>query len=206
MLKKLLIAFGVILFISLLGYAGIVYVRNFQPHISRQPTMWERENITEAEYRAREAEESETLSAKEATERFNDFTGLPQFTQISTESVNYFLNEDLSVGTGYLAIPEGDGPFPGIIMIHDSWGLNEQTERKARTSAGQGYAVLAVDLYGGSLPSTQEEAEQMAASVNEFNTQALSNLGFALRYLTNKPEVDGESVTRVGSTFKFLND
>jgi carboxymethylenebutenolidase len=46
---------------------------------------------------------------------------------------------------GYLAHP--DGQHPGVVMIHDVWGLADHTRDLARRLAAQGYAVLAVDLY-----------------------------------------------------------
>jgi len=51
-----------------------------------------------------------------------------------------------SVEFGYLASP-GDGPCPGIVMIHDVWGLAEHTRDMARRLAAEGFAVLAIDLY-----------------------------------------------------------
>ena len=32
---------------------------------------------------------------------------------------------------GYLATPSGTGPFPGVVMIHEAFGLNEMTRRHA---------------------------------------------------------------------------
>ena len=50
---------------------------------------------------------------------------------------------------GYLVIPEGEGPFPGIIVIHEAYGLNENIKDITRRFAEQGYAALAVDLFAG---------------------------------------------------------
>ena len=47
---------------------------------------------------------------------------------------------------GFLALPEG-GPSPGVVMIHDVWGLADHTRDLAGRLAGEGFAVLAVDLY-----------------------------------------------------------
>ena len=53
--------------------------------------------------------------------------------------------------TGYLARPDGPQKGqPGIIVIHEWWGLNENIRTMTRLLAGQGYVALAVDLYGGS--------------------------------------------------------
>src|SRR4249920_551977 len=50
---------------------------------------------------------------------------------------------------GYLARPEGDGPFPGIVVIHEIFGLNENMKDITRRFADQGYVALAVDLFAG---------------------------------------------------------
>jgi carboxymethylenebutenolidase len=54
---------------------------------------------------------------------------------------------------GYLARPKGaKGPLPGIIVIHEWWGLNDNIRAMTRRLAGEGYTALAVDLYGGRTP------------------------------------------------------
>lgn len=50
------------------------------------------------------------------------------------------------VALGYLAHPD-PGPSPGVVMIHDVWGLADHTRDLAGRLAAEGFAVLAVDLY-----------------------------------------------------------
>ena len=53
----------------------------------------------------------------------------------------------------YLAAPEGAGPWPALIVIHEIWGLVPHIEDVARRFAGAGYAALAPDLYSrGAMP------------------------------------------------------
>src|SRR5689334_433573 len=49
--------------------------------------------------------------------------------------------------SAYYARPEGNGPFPGVIVIHEIFGLNENIKDIARRFARAGYAALAVDLF-----------------------------------------------------------
>jgi carboxymethylenebutenolidase len=49
--------------------------------------------------------------------------------------------------SGYLATPESAGPFPGVVMIHEAFGLNDQMRRHADRLALAGYLTLAVDLF-----------------------------------------------------------
>ena len=46
---------------------------------------------------------------------------------------------------GHLAAPR-TGVHPGVVMIHDVWGLSDHTRDLARRLAGEGFAVLAIDL------------------------------------------------------------
>lgn len=48
---------------------------------------------------------------------------------------------------GYLAVPEGAGPFPAVVVIHEAFGLDDQTRRHADRLARAGYLALALDLY-----------------------------------------------------------
>jgi len=48
---------------------------------------------------------------------------------------------------GYLAVPEGEGPFPAVVMIHEVFGLDDQTRRHADRLARAGYLTLALDLF-----------------------------------------------------------
>jgi carboxymethylenebutenolidase len=48
---------------------------------------------------------------------------------------------------GYLARPDGTGPWPGIVLIHEAWGLDDQMRGHADRLARAGYLVLAPDLY-----------------------------------------------------------
>lgn len=48
---------------------------------------------------------------------------------------------------GYLAEPEGTGPFPAVLMIHEVFGINDILRRQADRLAAAGYLTLAVDLF-----------------------------------------------------------
>lgn len=112
--------------------------------------------------------------------------------EVETERVSYAEVGGAEV-VGYLARPAGTAAAPGVIVIQEWWGLNENIESMARQLAGEGYLALAVDLYGGEVASdrTQARALMQAAMAD---TEALEdNLRQAHAYLT------AQGAPRVGS-------
>jgi carboxymethylenebutenolidase len=87
--------------------------------------------------------------------------------------------------TGYLATPEGAGEeIPGLIVIHEWWGLNDNIRTMTRRLAGEGYAALAVDLYRGRVASTPDSARSLMGGVQD--DRAESNLRQAYGWLDDR--------------------
>ena len=74
-------------------------------------------------------------------------------------------------------------PLPAIIVIHEWWGLNDNVRAMADRLAGEGYIVLAVDLFGGKTAKTPEEARQLMLSVVENPESAKENLRLAYKFV-----------------------
>ncbi len=62
------------------------------------------------------------------------------------ESINFSGDKGDIIG-GYMARPLGAGPYPGVIVIHEAFGLEEHTREIARKFAAHGYITIAPDLY-----------------------------------------------------------
>ncbi|HVY65751.1 MAG TPA: dienelactone hydrolase family protein [Gammaproteobacteria bacterium] len=79
------------------------------------------------------------------------------------------LEQDVAYGegqktnlVGFLAMPrDAAEPLPGLIVIHEWWGLNDQIKNVTRRLAAEGYVALAVDLYDGATATTPEKAQQL---------------------------------------------
>src|SRR5213083_860290 len=68
---------------------------------------------------------------------------------------------------GIVYAPHGKGPFPGIIVIHEWWGLNDWVKEQASKLADQGYVALAIDLYRGKVATTREEAHELSRASSD---------------------------------------
>src|SRR6266536_3214214 len=91
---------------------------------------------------------------------------------------------------GYLARPEGDGPFPGVVVIHELFGLNENIRDIARRFADAGYIALGVDLFAG-----RNRAVCMFRFIGEqlfkpLDNNSIRELKTALTFLAEQPGVD----------------
>lgn len=73
---------------------------------------------------------------------------------------------ELDGGRAYLSLPPGaQPPLPALVVIHEWWGLNEHIEHWADRLAADGYAALAVDLFGGKVATTPERAMELMKGV-----------------------------------------
>ncbi|MEM6782678.1 MAG: dienelactone hydrolase family protein [Bacteroidota bacterium] len=94
---------------------------------------------------------------------------------------------------GYAARPaEGEASMPGLIVIHEWWGLNDNIRGQARRLANEGYRVLAVDLYGGSASETVEGARALMTEAMSQPDAVVANLASAAAHLR------AQGATRVG--------
>jgi carboxymethylenebutenolidase len=95
--------------------------------------------------------------------------------EIKTDSINYFENT-----SGYLSEPIQKGNFPGVILIHEWWGLNDNIKSMTRGLASHGYVVLGVDLYAGQVATTPDGARKLLLSFDEqkgiANIEAAENI------------------------------
>lgn len=111
-----------------------------------------------------------------------------------TETVSYKSgNETVS---GFLALPEGHGKHPGLIVIHEWWGLNDQIKDEARKFADQGYVALAMDLYRGKVATTSEEAHELMRGVPD--DRGTRDLVAAYDYLAARRDVEANKIGSVG--------
>ena len=85
---------------------------------------------------------------------------------------------------GYLAMPEDAAePLPGLIVIHEWWGLNDNIKAMTERLAGEGFIALAVDLYGGEVAADPAAAQGLMTELMGDPDAARANLEQAYGYL-----------------------
>ncbi|HUA00155.1 MAG TPA: dienelactone hydrolase family protein [Candidatus Aquilonibacter sp.] len=98
--------------------------------------------------------------------------------------------------SGFLATPEKPGRYPGLVVIHEWWGLTDWVKGETEKLAGQGYVALAVDLYRGKVTNDPEEAHELMRGLPE--DRAVSDLKAAFNYLSTRKDVDHGHIGSIG--------
>jgi carboxymethylenebutenolidase len=96
-----------------------------------------------------------------------------------------------------IALPTAGGPWPGLLVLHESFGLNRDIRRIAGRLAGMGYAALAPDLFshGNRLICL---TRVMMDTIKGAGPSVLADLDAARSYLAGRPDVDGGRVGVIG--------
>ncbi len=85
---------------------------------------------------------------------------------------------------GHFAFPSDMiEPLPAVVMVHDWWGLNDDTRDAANQLASYGYMVLAVDLYFGDTVDSVDDARRRTIPVMENPQHVEANIKQALQFL-----------------------
>ena len=95
--------------------------------------------------------------------------------------------------TGFLFTPEGSGPWPGLVMIHEIFGFDDVMARQAERVAAAGYLTLAVDLFsdGGAIRCLVSTMRAMGRG----RGKPFADIEAARRWLTASADCTG----RIGS-------
>ncbi len=107
------------------------------------------------------------------------------YQNLLAESINFSGEKGETIG-GYLARPLGQGPYPGVVVIHEVFGLVEHTREIVRKFAAHGYIALAPDLYyreGPGEPETVSTAVRQSGGVAD--SRVIGDLEGAVRAIRN---------------------
>ena len=127
-------------------------------------------------------------------------TGDPK-ENIKEEAVNYQISGTNYVGYVYYN-GEQNGERPGILVVHEWWGLNDYSRNRARQLAELGYIAMAVDMYGNE--KTAEDpagAQELATPFYKDPSLAKTRLDPAIELLKTFSQTDASKIGAIGYCF-----
>ena len=120
--------------------------------------------------------------------------------EIETREVEYPAGD--VTARGFLATPKEQGPHPGVLVVHEWWGSNDYTRKRARMLAEMGYTALAVDMYGdGQTAEHPRDAGGFAAAVMNNQKKMQERFQGAMTFLQKQEEADAERIAAIGYCF-----
>lgn len=123
--------------------------------------------------------------ANDSTEPSEGAQIAPRHAVVSDQHIAYAEVDDELVYGHFVFPSDMIEPLPAVIMIHEWWGLNDNIRAMADRLAGEGYIVLAIDLYGGQTATNAEAARHMMLSVVEHPDSASENIRQAYDFLSS---------------------
>jgi dienelactone hydrolase len=94
------------------------------------------------------------------------------------------------------------GKRPGVLVVHEWWGLNDYAISRAKKLAEEGYVAFALDMYG------DDKVTEHANEAGEWSKQISSNIdawvaraNAGLAVLKEQPQTDADSVAAIGYCF-----
>ncbi len=121
--------------------------------------------------------------------------------RLVTQTVEY--RQDGKVFQGYLAYDDAArARRPGVLVVHEWWGLNDFARQRAEQLAGLGYVALAGDMYGqGATTRNPEEAARWSTELRGDPARLRSRARAALQALAANPLVDPRRLAAIGFCF-----
>jgi dienelactone hydrolase len=120
---------------------------------------------------------------------------------VQTETITYKVGE--KTFKGFLAFDDAvKGKRPGILVVHEAWGLDAYARKRAEMLAGLGYVAFAVDMYGdGKSSKHPEEAGAMMKEARANQKEWLARASAGLDILRKNPHVDATKLASIGYCF-----
>jgi len=118
--------------------------------------------------------------------------------QLQSSMVSVPRADDKGMMVSFLVKPEGPGPFPGLIVIHEIFGLNDNIRGIAGRFAEQGYAALAVDMFSNRNRVLCMMQLIHGMLIRPLNNAMLADLQSSVTFLQKQAAVDGNRIGVVG--------
>lgn len=121
--------------------------------------------------------------------------------KVVTEEVKY-QDGDTQL-TGFISYDDAQkGPRPGVIVVHEWWGLNQFAQDKAKELASMGYVAMAIDMYGdGKVTNHPAQAKEWMQTNTMNKEQWRRRASLGLEQLTANAGVDKDRLAAIGYCF-----
>src|SRR6058998_2454570 len=125
----------------------------------------------------------------------------PNGARIQTKEVEY--RQGGTVLKGFIAWDDAAaGKRPGVLVVHEWWGLNNHARNQARRLAEAGYVGFALDMYGaGKVTTHPQEAQAFATEATKDPAMVAARFNAALEELKRDPHVDPARIAAIGYCF-----
>lgn len=119
--------------------------------------------------------------------------------EFSTADVTY-QDGDLAL-TGFLATPATAAAAPGVLVVHEWWGNNDYSRRRAKELAEAGYVAFALDMYGTAPTTDFAKAAELSKPFYEDRALMLRRIRLGLDQLRQAKGVDQQRLAAIGFCF-----
>ncbi len=101
---------------------------------------------------------------------------------------------------GYLAYDKNImGKQPGVLVVHEWWGLNNYARKRAQMLAELGYTAFAIDMYGeGKVAMHPDDARKFSSELMKNFDVAEARFLAAMDFLKQQPTVDSTRIAAIG--------
>jgi len=125
----------------------------------------------------------------------------PRAPKIQTKEVEY--RQGGTVLKGFIAWDDAvSGKRPGVLVVHEWWGLNDHARNQARRLAEAGYVGFALDMYGaGKVTTHPQDAQAFATEATKDPAVVAARFNAALELLKQDPRVDPARIAAIGYCF-----
>jgi len=125
----------------------------------------------------------------------------PKTADLVEKTVIY--SSDSTTLKGYLVFDNNvKGKRPGVLIVHEWWGLNDYARTRAKMLAELGYTALALDMFGeGKIASHPEDAQKFASEIFSNLKMGEDRFMAAYNFLKQQEAVDPENIAAIGYCF-----
>lgn len=97
---------------------------------------------------------------------------------------------------GYLARPDAQGAFAGVVVLQEWWGLDDHIKRVVERMAAEGFVAIAPDFYRGNVATEPDDARRLAMQLER--PKAVVDAQGAIDYLLTQPFVSSKAIGVIG--------